>query len=637
MTGQQLLSKPGGEYVEQRFDPDDRELVPGWQVAAGRECRTFHGRTFLRWVAICPRGPFGGRLMASASDDGVRLWDLAATREGDKELAALPVGSCGRVHFDPNGESLITDGKVGLQRWPVVPDPQTGGPQIGPPQALGLSDRAPLLFLGYDPESALSDDGRTIAHSPQVGQVLLFELANPRRKLLIESPRLRLTAFSPDSRWLAAGNWGGRGVRVWDARTGRLEHEFDLGGPEERAAWPAFSPDGKWLLTGTAAEYRFWEVGSWNKRHGLPRENAGQLPGWIVFSPDGQMLAVRHSMTEVRLVDPATGRDFARLPAAGTPYCFSPDGSQLVTDAGRDGAFQVWDLREIRRQLKEMGLDWDRPSYPPPSDSARPLRVRVLAAEPPLPSKEADARAYLERGLLFVQLRRYPGATADFIRASTLDPERPPWEEVVSGYSQAIERNPQDAEAYFVRGQVRRQFLGKWAEAIQDWAEAVRLQPDNSGWQSAIGTAYAQLGQWDKAAAEYAKADLWSRPLRDDAVAYACLFLIRGDSEGYNRFCQGMIQRAAQTKDPDEAFILAQLRDGTQKPSRSRSGRPVGEPGRRQRSPSLVLPCPGTGAVSRRSIRPGSAKFHQGQRQGVGKPGPQLVRAGPGSPRSGPS
>jgi tetratricopeptide (TPR) repeat protein len=35
------------------------------------------------------------------------------------------------------------------------------------------------------------------------------------------------------------------------------------------------------------------------------------------------------------------------------------------------------------------------------------------------------------------------------------------------------------------------------------------------------------------------------------------LFLSRGDSEGYNRFCQRMIQRVAQTKAPFEAYVLA--------------------------------------------------------------------------------
>src|SRR5262249_43360933 len=155
---------------------------------------------------------------------------------------------------------------------------------------LGLSAWAPLLSWGYFADFALSADGRTVAYVPQTGQVLLFDLEDSRRKLLLETPGLHLPAFSPDGRWLATGNWEGRGVKVWDAHRGKLAHELDTGGPEEKPAWPAFSPDGKWLVTGTAADYRFWEVGgTWQRKHGLPAENAEiarNTAGWIVFSPD---------------------------------------------------------------------------------------------------------------------------------------------------------------------------------------------------------------------------------------------------------------------------------------------------------------------------------------------------------------
>ncbi len=434
-TGQQLLSKPGGLYYEHQFGPDDQGLDYGWQVATGRECRTFHGPKGLRWVAVSPQG----RLLASVCADRVQLWDLTAIREGNKELTTLAVGLGARAHFDPKDGSLITDGnKAGLQRWPITPDPETGGLRIGPPLSLGLSARAPLLFRQYDPDFTISADGRTLAHSPQNGKVLLYDPENPGRKLLVEeSPSQRFPALSPNGRWLATGNWHGRGVKVWNTRTGELAQDFDLGELEEGTAWPAFSPDGKWLVTGTYAEYRFWEVGSWQKKHGLPRANAGQAIGWITFSPDSRMLAVLDGVSEVRLVDPATGREFARLVSAGRPYCFSPDGSQLMTYAGRDGAFQVWDLRLIRRQLTEMGLDWDLPPYPPPSPLTplsggevqglrEPLRIQVLAAEPPPPSAELDAQAHLERGLLSVQMRHYGNAVADFKQAGTLDPQRPP-------------------------------------------------------------------------------------------------------------------------------------------------------------------------------------------------------------------
>src|SRR5262249_40822881 len=156
----------------------------------------------------------------------------------------------------------------------------------------------------------------------------------------------------------ATGNSEGRGVKVWNAQTGKLAHELDLGESDDGTALPAFSPDGNWLVTGTFADYRIWEVDSWQQKHVLPRENPGNTIGLIIFSPDSKVLAILHNMTEVRLVDPTTGRYFAQLPTAGGPHCFSPDGSQLVTYCGPDGSFQVWDLRLIRKQLKEMDLDW---------------------------------------------------------------------------------------------------------------------------------------------------------------------------------------------------------------------------------------------------------------------------------------
>jgi hypothetical protein len=43
----------------------------------------------------------------------------------------------------------------------------------------------------------------------------------------------------------------------------------------------------------------------------------------------------------------------------------------------------VWDLREIRRELAELGLDWDQSSFPPKVQrTARPFRVEVSAAAP---------------------------------------------------------------------------------------------------------------------------------------------------------------------------------------------------------------------------------------------------------------
>jgi hypothetical protein len=47
--------------------------------------------------------------------------------------------------------------------------------------------------------------------------------------------------------------------------------------------------------------------------------------------------------------------------------------------------------------------------------------------------------------------------------------------------------------------------------------------------------------------------------LGDDAFECACLFLIRGDVEGYRNFYDRLIERAGQTKDMFEAFVLARI------------------------------------------------------------------------------
>src|SRR5262249_34698331 len=147
------------------------------------------------------------------------------------------------------------------------------------------------------------------------------------------------------------------------------------------------------------------------------------------------------------------------------------------TYAGRDGAFQVWDLRAIRQQLKEMDLDWDLPPYPaPPSETAKPLHVKGLNAEPLPPSKELAEQAYFERGLLHVQMRTYSKALADFKFAGELDPNQLSWAEVVRAYSQVIERNSQDAEAYHQRAHARER-LDQWNGAIADHSQAIERAP----------------------------------------------------------------------------------------------------------------------------------------------------------------
>ncbi len=165
-----------------------------------------------------------------------------------------------------------------------------------------------------------------------------------------------------------------------------------------------------------------------------------------------------------------------------------------------------------------------------------------------------------------------PRAVATFQKAITLKPDLAPAHlnlghalyaqgdlaGALVAFQKAIALKPDFAEAQVDLGAALRD-QGDLPGALVAFQKAIALKPDLAeGLQLDMVPAryYVRRSQWDKAAAEYAKAD-WARPLTDDNFTYACLFLIREDNEGHDRFCQGMIQRAADSKDSWEAYVLA--------------------------------------------------------------------------------
>jgi tetratricopeptide (TPR) repeat protein len=99
--------------------------------------------------------------------------------------------------------------------------------------------------------------------------------------------------------------------------------------------------------------------------------------------PEGSILALSQSNGVIRLIDPETGRALAELtdPHQHSVHTmnFSSDGSKLLTTVQEErGMIHIWDLRTLRAELTELGLDWDWPSLPAgPSTNAVPLAVQV--------------------------------------------------------------------------------------------------------------------------------------------------------------------------------------------------------------------------------------------------------------------
>jgi serine/threonine protein kinase/WD40 repeat protein len=378
VSGRHLVTAPGRCI---RFSPDGRRLafhdgrrIGVWEVADGKECRLLHpGRVGNRapWNAGLEDLDFSpeGNLLASAEENGIRLWDATGT-----EIAYLRTGRHETVLFQPQvhpGETqLLTYGRNGLHDWPIRPDLDgpAGRLRIGPSRRFDIPANN-QAFL----RAAQSRDGRVIAVNDDAGkQVIVVRKEDPAERIVIRNcPRLWSLALSPDGRWVSAGVLGrGGGVRIWSAHSGRLVRSLPGSADEMVGGSVAFSPDSQWLVVGRQDAYRLWQTGSWEAGSVFLRDKPEPLIGFAAFSLDGRVLALARSRQHMQLIDLITCQEVATLTAPDVDFrdaghlCFSPDGRRLAAITGRH-EIRIWDLHALRWRLRQIGLDWE-PPYPDP-------------------------------------------------------------------------------------------------------------------------------------------------------------------------------------------------------------------------------------------------------------------------------
>jgi YD repeat-containing protein len=375
-TGKQLLTQPAGSSCL-CFRADDG--LVGADMSGGR-VRLFRLRRGSEFQTLVHRPSSGtggywptstldaeGRLLAinAGAPYGVVLVDVLR----GEQVALLP-GTI-PLRFEARGEALWTYGANGVLRWPFQADPADRNKRrVGPPQRMA---------------SASSTDGwgssldLSIIAIPNYNRgALLWQRSANRTLPLAPQGDVRYCAVSPDSHWVATGSHntpGAMGAKVWDAQSAKHVADLPLGGGAVR-----FSPDSKWLLTSNGGA-RIWRTGTWKEGPALGSGSFG------VLSPDSELLALEDAPGLVRLVRTATGKEVARLTAPEqtrlSPQCFTPNGSHLITVGRESLALHIFDLRAIRQQLRELGLDWSDDLLPSPADQASrtPLDIRVVGAE----------------------------------------------------------------------------------------------------------------------------------------------------------------------------------------------------------------------------------------------------------------
>ncbi len=77
----------------------------------------------------------------------------------------------------------------------------------------------------------------------------------------------------------------------------------------------------------------------------------------LLYSPDGQTMWLSTHGRTAGLHDARTAEPLLPLPPNTLPLALSPDGRHLAVSVDMRRV-QVWDLAEVRRRLRELGLEW---------------------------------------------------------------------------------------------------------------------------------------------------------------------------------------------------------------------------------------------------------------------------------------
>jgi len=310
------------------------------------------GKTSVRSLDFSPDGRF---IAAGYNLGGFVLWDAveghlyAKSAYYNRTRYYRSSHFATSVRFTPDekgfavgeGASVEVRGMDGRPRWeePYAHGISAGFGDIGTTVALSGAD--PLL-----------------ASAGRDGAVRLWNVSDgrPVDRLRAGGAPVPSLVFSPDGRWLAAGDTAGT-VRIWDTNTRALHRSLETG-PSEVSCL-AFDGDGALLMAGTMdGALTMWDPAA-GRPLGRLRTHGPEIRA-MELSPEGSLLATCGEDGEVILWDLASAGIALRLEGHESwveAAAFSPDGSLLAT-GGKDGTLRLWNTSSGEELLKLINLEF---------------------------------------------------------------------------------------------------------------------------------------------------------------------------------------------------------------------------------------------------------------------------------------
>ncbi len=286
--------------------------------------------------------------LVSTSDAGVcRVWDFAARTL----VATIPKAEkeWNITRFSPDGATLWISGWDNGCTARSIKREVSGHVVIGPPSA-------PLFGSGNLLQN-ISRDGSMMVMSNNNDGCFIVGWPATKKHIMLKQPDVLSADFSPDGKLIVTTTYAANKAKVWSLPEGKLIRELDA---PSVVAMPHFSPDGHTLLLRCGGGNVIYDTTTWQRARTFEPEHNLDGAAW---STDGKLHA-RYARQDIHLLDAITNKPIARLtiPASAgwlgnLQLAFNADSTVLIVHTAV-GTVLRWDLSELRKELRERGMDW---------------------------------------------------------------------------------------------------------------------------------------------------------------------------------------------------------------------------------------------------------------------------------------